>query len=208
MVETNNKTLNCQKFLTVFEDFNPTILWGGGQLPPTSLRVNPFFKPMKYYKISLDQRFLKPKKKFSSKNFFPPKYFCQTHLYIKFFTWSKPHTKTSQAEHFRPQSCYILGQQRNFWIEKNFVSKKFWVKIFWVKNFFGSKKCWVKKKFGQKIWTRNFICLKKTGRVNPRGRIYDPPQKIVGLKLCWIVVSLAWKGRLQNFRPLGSFFLV
>ena len=31
---------------------------------------------------------------------------------------------------------------------------------------------------------------KKTGRVNPRGRIYDSsPQKIVGLKVCWVVLS-------------------
>ena len=31
----------------------------------------------------------------------------------------------------------------------------------------------------------------KTGRVNPRGRIYDshPPQKIVCLKYCWVVLS-------------------
>ena len=35
-----------------------------------------------------------------------------------------------------------------------------------------------------------------------------PPQKIVGLKLCWIVVRFAWLGRLQNFRPLGSLYLV
>ena len=31
---------------------------------------------------------------------------------------------------------------------------------------------------------------KKTGRVNPGGRIYDsPPQKIVGLKFCWVVLG-------------------
>ena len=54
------------------------------------------------------------------------------------------------------------------------------------KNFLG------KTEFGQKIWIRFFLS-KKTGRVNPRWRIYDPPpQKIVGLKLCWIVVSFAW----------------
>ena len=36
---------------------------------------------------------------------------------------------------------------------------------------------------------KNFLS-KKTGRVNPRGRIYDsPPQKIVGLKFCWVVLS-------------------
>ena len=32
--------------------------------------------------------------------------------------------------------------------------------------------------------------------------------KIVGLKVCWFVVSLDGGGNLQNFRPLGSFFLV
>ena len=47
-----------------------------------------------------------------------------------------------------------------------------------------------KTEFGQKIWIRFFLS-KKTGRVNPRWRIYDPPQKKVGLKLFWIVVSLA-----------------
>ena len=35
-----------------------------------------------------------------------------------------------------------------------------------------------------------------------------PTPKIVGLKLCWIVVSFAWRGRLQNFIPQGSLFLV
>ena len=34
------------------------------------------------------------------------------------------------------------------------------------------------------------ILFKKPGMVNPRGRIYEsPPQKIVGLKLCWVVLS-------------------
>ena len=41
------------------------------------------------------------------------------------------------------------------------------------------------KRFGS-----DFFLSKKTGRVNPRGRIYDsPPQKIVGLKLCRVVLS-------------------
>ena len=35
-----------------------------------------------------------------------------------------------------------------------------------------------------------------------------PPQKIVGLKLCWIVVRIVWGCCIQNFRPLGPFFLV
>ena len=41
------------------------------------------------------------------------------------------------------------------------------------------------KRFG----SENFLS-KKTGRVKPRGRIYDStPQKIVGLKFCWVVFS-------------------
>ena len=44
------------------------------------------------------------------------------------------------------------------------------------------------------------------------GKIYDsPPPKIVGLKLCWVVVVMAGpqpQPRLKNFRPLGSLFLV
>ena len=35
-----------------------------------------------------------------------------------------------------------------------------------------------------------------------------PPQKIVGLRLCWFDVSLVSRGQIRNFRPLGSFFLV
>ena len=55
----------------------------------------------------------------------------------------------------------------------------------------GKKKFSVKKKLASKnFWVRKIFCLKKTGRVNPRGRIYDSPhQKIVGLKFCWVVLS-------------------
>ena len=36
---------------------------------------------------------------------------------------------------------------------------------------------------------KNFLSI-KTARVNPRGRIYySPPQKIIGLKFCWVVLS-------------------
>ena len=119
-----------------------------------------------------------------------------------------------------------------FWSKKFWGQKNFWVKIFLSKtifgskSFFGSKKIlgriffvkhfwvknilWVKNNFGvKKICIWNYFCLKKTGRVNPMGRIYDPPpQKIVGLKLCWVVVGIAGWPCLQNFRPLGPFFLV
>ena len=58
------------------------------------------------------------------------------------------------------------------------------------------KKVGGKEKFlGQKGFGPNFFLSKKTGRVNPRGRIYDPPppppQKIEGLNLCWVVLSFA-----------------
>ena len=55
-----------------------------------------------------------------------------------------------------------------------------------------------------------FVKKKNIGRVNPgRGGVdYPPPQKIVGLKLCWVVVSIATRCCITNFRPLGPFFLV
>ena len=60
------------------------------------------------------------------------------------------------------------------------------LKNFWVLKLFGKKKNRFEKFLGQKK-----ILSKKTGRVNPRGRIYDypPPQKIVGLKFCWAILS-------------------
>ena len=61
---------------------------------------------------------------------------------------------------------------KNFWVKKFFRSTKFGVK-----KIFGSKKFWVIKIFEiKKCWIRNsFSFGKKTGRVNPRWRIYDPP---------------------------------
>ena len=71
----------------------------------------------------------------------------------------------------------------------------------------GKKKCWVIKIFGQKIflvkkfWDKKngqkgldpkFFCLKKQVGLTQGGGYMTPPQKIVGLKLCWIVVSFAW----------------
>ena len=58
----------------------------------------------------------------------------------------------------------------------------------------GQKNLGIKKLVSQKIFglidlNPKFVLSKeKTGRVNPRWRIYDPPppKKIVGLKLCWI----------------------
>ena len=59
-------------------------------------------------------------------------------------------------------------------------------KIFWVKQF------WDKKKFGQKNLDPKFVLSKKKVGLTQGGGHMTPPQKIVGLKLFWIVVSLAW----------------
>ena len=54
----------------------------------------------------------------------------------------------------------------------------------------GKKSLGSKKILGQKDLGPKFFLSKKTGWVNPRGRIYDSsPQKIVGLKVCWVVLS-------------------
>ena len=75
-----------------------------------------------------------------------------------------------------------------FWVSKNF-----WIQNFLVKKNFGIKKVLGPKIFDRKDLGPKFVLLKKnTGRVNPMWRIYDPPLKIVVLKLCWIVVSFDW----------------
>ena len=56
------------------------------------------------------------------------------------------------------------------------------------------------------------FCQKKLGRVNPGAGIYDPPQKVVGLKLCGIVVSclkiklekIEWTGQTSTTEFLNS----
>ena len=80
----------------------------------------------------------------------------------------------------------FLGQQ--FFCQKFFLGKKkLGEKDFWVKKDFGPKKKFGSKRFVSKIIVSN----KKPGRVNPIGRIYPPPQRVVGLKLCWVVVGIA-----------------
>ena len=78
-------------------------------------------------------------------------------------------------------------------MSKNFLGQKQILgrKNFWVKNFLVKKNLASKNFLGQKeLGPKNFLS-KKTGRVNPRGRIYDSPptQKIIGLKFCWVVLS-------------------
>ena len=50
---------------------------------------------------------------------------------------------------------------------------------------------------------KKFI-VQKHVRLTQGGRYMTPPQKIVGLKLCLVVISFAWWGCLQKFRPLVS----
>ena len=64
---------------------------------------------------------------------------------------------------FSSKKC--MGQKK-IWVKKFLGQKKFWVKIFLGKQIFWLKKCWVKK-----------IRSEKLGRVNLRGRIYDPPPR-------------------------------
>ena len=74
--------------------------------------------------------------------------------------------------------------------------KIFWVKnIYWAKKSLGKKMFWLKKiwgtKFlGQKDLDPKFFCLKKQVGLT-QGGVYmtPPPQKIVGLKFCWVVHS-------------------
>ena len=83
--------------------------------------------------------------------------------------------------------------KKTFGLKKCIGKKKSVKKISGPKKFWGKKYCL--KKFFLIYFNPKFVlCKEKTGRVNPRWRIYDPPppQKIVGLKLCWIVVSFAW----------------
>ena len=72
------------------------------------------------------------------------------------------------------------------------VSKNSVKKISGPKKFWG-KKILSQKNFGLIVWIPKFVLSKeKTGRVNPRWRIYDPPpQKIIRLKLCWVVICFA-----------------
>ena len=65
------------------------------------------------------------------------------------------------------------------------------------KKILGQKNVWVKKILGKNFfWSyrfgfENFFLSKKAGTVKPRGKTFGPPppKKIVGLKLCWVVVS-------------------
>ena len=82
--------------------------------------------------------------------------------------WSK---NFSVKKHF--------GSKKNFFGHTFFESKKFWSKNFDSKKFLVQKNFWIKKIGSKKILgKKNFwikkIWVRKTGRVNPRGRIYDP----------------------------------
>ena len=74
------------------------------------------------------------------------------------------------------------------------------------------KKIWVKLCTVNKICVRKVFGKKRSDRIKPKGRMHDPPptptQKIIGLNLCWVVVSFVRWGHIKNFRPLGPLLLV
>ena len=105
----------------------------------------------------------------------------------------------------------IYRGQKKFWVKNNFGSKKFFgQKILLVKNFFGQKFflgqkifwveiffVWRKKILSQKNFVLidlnlKFVLSKEKTGLTQGGEYMTPPQKIVGLKLWWIVVSFAW----------------
>ena len=109
---------------------------------------------------------------------------------------------------------------------RKFIGQKIWVKKFgsekvlgqkivgWTK-FLSQKYFWNTKTFGSKYYgskrfrSKYFSVNKNSGRVNFMEWIDDPPsEKIIGLKLCWVVVSFVRWGRVQNFKSLRPLFLV
>ena len=90
-----------------------------------------------------------------------------------------------------------MFESKNFGSKNIFGSKNLGSKIFWVKNKFGVKKNLGQKNSSQKyfgsrrIVSANFFCPKKirVGLTQGGGCMTPPQKKIVGLKLCWVVVS-------------------
>ena len=58
-------------------------------------------------------------------------------------------------------------------------------KNFWVKNFFSSKKFLGQKELGPK----KFLSKKNQVGLTEGGGYMTPPQKIVGLNFCWVVLG-------------------
>ena len=64
--------------------------------------------------------------------------------------------------------------------------------------------------FGQKDFVKQIFFPKQiwVGLTQGGRCLITPSQKIVGLKLYWVVVRIDRLGVIQNFRPLGPLFLV
>ena len=131
------------------------------------------------------------------------KIFDEKHIQLKENFVKKKFCKTFFVVKNNFRSKKIFGQKnfcqkKIFWSKKNFqkknlVKQNFWSKKVLVKKNFAHKKIlfkkifWLKKKFGQKCI--RFLSKKNwVGLTLGRG-FMTPPQKIVGLKLCGIVVS-------------------
>ena len=75
--------------------------------------------------------------------------------------------------------------QKNLWLKKFLGHKNFQgQKKFVVKNFLGHKNFGGQKKFRSKRIGPEFFFVKRNpGRVNPRGRIYEPPPENSRVKI-------------------------
>ena len=83
----------------------------------------------------------------------------------------------------------ILGQKKKkFGIKKILSQKNFRVKNFSGQNIGGSNNFGGKKSLVKKIWVRK-IFVTKNIRIGLTLHDPTPTQKIVGFKLCWVVVS-------------------
>ena len=122
-------------------------------------------------------------KKFVKKNIFLfEKNFGSEKNFMSKIFWVKKHFLGQQfffgSKNIGSKKCW--GHKKllvkNFLGQKILSHKNFRFKIFFGSNkFLGQKFFESKISFFIKIWVRKIFCLKKPGRINPRGRIYDSP---------------------------------
>ena len=73
--------------------------------------------------------------------------------------------------------------KKTFGLKKCFDKKKIWSKKFLAQKNFGVKKYCLKFFFLIYFKPKFVLCKEKTGRVNPRWRIYDPPPENSRVKI-------------------------
>ena len=133
-------------------------------------------------------------------------FFGSTKISGKIFFWGQKNILVKKL--FRSKN--ILGQKNFF--GHTFFSQKILVKKFLGQNNFLIKKIWVKKILGKEIFLIKtiwvwFFLSKKTGRVNPRGRIYNPPPENNRVKIvlgCCLFCLLTLPTKFQTPRIIIS----